>query len=152
MKYQAWPWEEINNVVANQTETSANSERNDRFTCSVSDNYLQQKCVDSIPEGTKKRDKWAINQYETWAKQRLLLPGDSIDYPLPVNETCLKEATSKALDYWMAKFIFDIKKKDGSLNRRESLILIIVGINAFFKSSYRNINQQYVQPAYTTSM
>ena len=132
--------EEINEVIAKQPETSGNSERNNRFASPISDNDLQQKYVDSIPKGTKKRNKWAINQYEMWAKQRQLLPGESVDYPLPKNEASLKEATVEALDYWMAKFIFEIRKKDGSVYRRESLISIIAGINAFFNSSNRNIN------------
>ena len=107
------------------------------FMSPVSDEQLSAAKRDNIPGGTLQRNNWSIALYIKWYRQRKNLPEEK--FPLPSKEELLTVST-ECIDYWLAKFIFELRKDDGTRYPRNSLISVIAGLNAFFKTHDRNVN------------
>ena len=129
--------EEIAEVMNQQIQTDKLDQylkpqnSHSQFT-NVTDEQLETVSKGLIPKGTKARNKWAIGLYAKWESNRFVLSGDNQTFPIPkANE--LKHASSQQLDYWLAKFIFEMSKSDGTRCPRDSLVSIVAEINTHLK-------------------
>ncbi len=109
------------------------------FSNPVGDDQLRKEQEQSIPKGTRKRNNWALNLYDEWSKQRRVTESDSQHILLPQVHQ-LANASVESLNYWFGKFIFELRKKDGTRYPRDSLVAVTAGLNAYFKSKKRYLN------------
>ena len=105
-----------------------------RFAAPVSDVNLELRKLENIPKGTRNRDKWALNIYTNWFRQRSITEGDSTEIPIPCASS-LHSSDVSAIDYWFAKFILEVRKKDGLHYPRNTLISLIAGLNSHLAPS-----------------
>ena len=84
-----------------------------RFAEPVSDQQLQKRAAEQVPDGTKNRNKWAVTLYNSWAHDRQSLPDESALHPLPRDFKYLLQSTISSIDYWISKLIYEIRKKNG---------------------------------------
>ena len=99
-----------------------------RFAQALSDEDLQSMRDSCIPDGPKKRKKRAIGLYEKWRIKREIYEHET---NLPTKNEILS-ATNQQLDYWLPKFICEVRKMNGEMYPRDTLIAITAGINAHF--------------------
>ena len=99
------------------------------FAAPISDETVSLRVMANTPQSTRNRDKWSLNVYEKWHKQRPVTSGDA-DIPLPSRYE-LKSADQSSVDYWLSKFILEIRKKDGSRYPRNTLISLVAGMNSY---------------------
>ena len=91
------------------------------FASPTSDDQLQTMRNNEISEGTKQRNNWSLSLYSAWYSQRTILPEERFQLPLKEG---LRSASDECIDYW-TKFIFELRKSDGSWYPRDSLLSIV---------------------------
>lgn len=138
-----------NNMISGLTTHEINEAMNQQYTFNELDEYLHvspktsqfsnatDKQIEDasnnlIPKGTKARNKWAVGLYMKWEAQRFSMSGDDQTIPIP-KASELKHASLQQLDYWLAKFIFEVVNSNGGRYPRDSLISIVAGINSHLK-------------------
>lgn len=85
-----------------------------------------------IPERTKKQNRWAFNVWREWARKRNMLEdsfaGVHKGVPLDVGQ-----ANEEELDYWLCKFVMEIRRKDGHPYPPHTLMQIVMGIQRYLR-------------------
>lgn len=109
-----------------------------QFAPPVDDTTLTTLQLNSIPKGTKNINSWACNLYSQWHSQRTIENGDDLCIPLP-SPYQLAHATDRQINYWISKFIYEIRKKDGSMYPRSTLIALVAGLNSLLQKNDENI-------------
>ncbi|CAK8685214.1 unnamed protein product [Clavelina lepadiformis] len=93
---------------------------------------VQPTDTPGIPERTKKQNRWAFNVWREWARKRNLtsegIPGAVGRVPLDVGK-----ATEAELDYWLSKFVQEIRRKDGNPYPSHTLMQIVMGIQRYLR-------------------
>ena len=90
------------------------------FAAPVSDEDIVKARVESVPKKTREDTKYCVNLWEEWRNYRLQHTTATI--PL------LLEMTNGDLQYWMTRFIMEVRKKDGSSFPPNTLHHICCGI------------------------
>ncbi len=95
----------------------------------------RQKYVDdmkkaSIPQKTKLNTDWAVKVWTDWAESRnaRLLPKEN---PFSVS---ICDLTVSEMNFWLSRYILEIRKKDGQPYPPNSLYSLYVGYNVFLPS------------------
>ena len=105
---------------ATSSETS-----HSRFAAPLSDSTIRDLNQSIIPKKTTQRDNWAHNALKDWQVQRTALPDELY------KETFQKELqvwTDSELNYWIPKFIYEVRKKNGSRYPANSLVSLVSGL------------------------
>lgn len=110
-----------------------------QFTSPIADSTLKDNQINSTPRGTVTRNKWAISLYEKWQKQRIVTKGDDENFNLPSKEE-LKNAEKCVINYWFAKFIYEVRRQDGNRYPRNTLVSMVAGLNAHFLCNGRSLS------------
>lgn len=119
------------------TSTSKPTNSVHLFSKPTDDESLEKLKMKSIPWGTRQRNSWALALYSKWHSQRELLNDEK--FAIPTKDGLLL-SNVECLNYWLPKFIFELRKSDGSRYPRNSLISIVAGFNQYFQSNDRHIN------------
>ena len=106
----------------------------------ISDQQPEERAYEQVPEGTKNRNKWAVNSYNSWAFDRTLLTDESAFCPFPRQFNDLISVPKRLIDYWISKFIYEIRKKRGERYPRNTLVSITAGINSSFQENQLEVN------------
>ena len=104
----------------NNKSTSCES---NRFAQPVSDETLKRMKVISKPANTQNRNGWALRQFNEWKTNIMNLKTEP-EFP-ENNFVCWDK---ESLNYWLAKFITETRKKDGTRYLRNSLVSLIAGL------------------------
>ena len=103
--------EEVLRPQAPGPRRSALSEHCDgRFACPLSEDSFKDSVKERVPRSTNSNTRWAYNLWKEWRIWRQFRPETKEDslWPIPT----LKEGTVKCLDYWLARFITEIRRQD----------------------------------------
>lgn len=76
----------------------------------VSGEQLQAAKSDNIPGGVLQRNNWFIAFYVKWSGQRKVSSKENFSSPSKELLTVFTEC----INYWLAKFIFELRKNDGT--------------------------------------
>lgn len=85
-----------------------------------------------IPERTKKQNRWAFNVWREWARKRNALE-DSFIGPYKGVPLDVGQAGEEELDYWLCKFVMEIRRKDGNPYPPHTLMQIVMGIQRYLR-------------------
>ena len=120
-------------ALMNEFEQPGEQETATRFSEPQSDKRIQSLKKNSVPVATLRRNQWSLNLFTDWQKQRRehFLPDESFTNELKLQ---LCEITTPVLDYWLGKFILEVRKRDGSRYPRDSLVSIVAGLNVNIKA------------------
>ena len=99
---------------------------------------MDLKIRSRIPKNTNKANEWALKVYEQWASfRRDQMDTLLSDVTLPLH---LTDGTNCELNYWLSKFIMEIRRQDGTDYPPNSLTNIISGIQRQLRENGRNVN------------
>lgn len=136
---------EINETIPSTSTTTRTIERpaenetiSKRFN-EVSDKEIEKAKAMSIPKGTQCRNTWAINLYEVWSASRVIGKDDNNDMILPRSRNDLQTTPVRDINYWLGKFIYEVRKKNGDYYPRDTLVCLTAGLNHNI-SQTRSIN------------
>ena len=101
---------------------------NSRFALPVTIEQITKKKSSMIPKGTRKRDIWAMNVFDSWRENRKHHILEEEEGKRNALEKDTAELTTEELKYWIPKFIAEIRKQDGSLYPGDSLVSIVSGL------------------------
>ena len=105
-----------------------------RFRQPITDAELQVTHMQVIPKNTVRNTTWSMNVWKEWTTyQRCVC--SLLDCP-PHLLLC----TPQQLDYWMSKFILEVRKADGALYPPNSLHQIICGIQRYVRKHQPAVN------------
>lgn len=107
-----------------------------RFSCILTNSDVENLKVSRIPLATIKRNKWANNIFKEWAKARKEheLNDDEILYNLSMDLNVLSD---EELNFWLSKFVLEIRNMKGKRYPRDSLISVIAGIQQILLENKR---------------
>ncbi|XP_048775614.2 uncharacterized protein LOC125680217 [Ostrea edulis] len=101
--------------------------KNERFE-PVSDDEIQRLIDSQKNPNTRKNTTWAIETFNKWRAERDNVP-------------LLTEMNSESLNYWMQRFVLEVRKQDGSEYPPRSLYYIVCGLLRFIRDeNIHNVN------------
>lgn len=83
-----------------------------RFEQPLSETDFKSEIAGRVPANTQRTTKWAVDIFNEWRMYRNSLEMTVLDTKWPIPD--LKDGETSLLDYWLARFITEIKKQDGS--------------------------------------
>lgn len=89
--------------------------QNRRFAEAVSDNDLQQLIESQSNPNTRRNTKWSVEMFNKWRESRENVP-------------CMKEMNAEMLNYWLQRFVLEVRKQDDSEYPPRTLYFIVCGL------------------------
>ena len=122
--------ESINTCIDDASEnTTPSNGTSSRFATPITEAELEKECKASVPANTLKRNKWVVNLFEKWYNERHCVENDDRKY-FPKPNTKTEHLSKEQLKYLIPKFIFEVRKTDGSMYTQGTLVSIISGIQS----------------------
>ncbi len=110
-----------------------------RFAKPISEQELTDLRKSAIPSNTKMTTEWGVRLWNEWATSRV---GKKSDKPeiLPLSTPLLELPTSD-LAHWLAKFVLEVRKKNGSEYPPKSLYALVCCFKRYFETNkIHNVN------------
>ncbi|XP_062618379.1 uncharacterized protein LOC134279995 [Saccostrea cucullata] len=92
-----------------------NESQNRRFAEAVSDDDLRQLIDSQKNPNTRRNTKWCVEMFNKWRASR-----DNVPY--------MKEMNAKMLNYWLQRFVLEVRKQDGSEYPQRTLYFNVCGL------------------------
>jgi len=88
-----------------------------------------------------KANSWSFTVWNTWAIHRNSLPETRQDrrFPVPVDLLVIDD---ESLDYWLSRFVFEVRRQDCKPYPPNSLFNIVAGIQRFLRKE-RNYSVEF---------
>ena len=83
-----------------------------------------------VPENTEASTRWAMKNYNAWAKTRSLIEPDN-----PVPHDLLSRNDPELVCKWLCCFVLETRKEDGSEYPPSTIRSLVSGINQVIKSN-----------------
>ena len=120
-----------------EVEKKENPGRNIVVVC---DNEVEKRRESRIPANTKVNTSWAVRCWEEWAVERnvKVRKNSSKEKYYEVNPD-IKKVANEQLDYWLGKFVLEIRKKKepGSVYPPNTLYQMCCGLQRFLRDNGR---------------
>ena len=100
-----------------------------RFAPPMSDSEVQQAKKFAVPKRTTKDTAWCISLWEQWRKARNSRSKEQVP-----SDICML-TTSQLLQYWLSRFVLEVRKKDGQEYPPGTLYHIVCGIMRFLRQN-----------------
>ena len=101
-----------------------------RFMMPVSPTKMNEICDGYVPRNTKKATEWALRLFREWRDNRNLVTSTQDQCP----STLLEEPRSDLLNYWLSRFVVDIRREDRQAYPPSSLNNILAGLYRYCRS------------------
>ncbi|XP_060572336.1 zinc finger MYM-type protein 3-like [Ruditapes philippinarum] len=105
-----------------------------RFEKPLSSDDIKKKQRNTVPYNTTKNNNWAVHVWREWAENRNLQPETKQEpgYPIPVE---IEQFRSYAeMDFWLQRFICEIKRKNGEFYPPTTLQNIAAGLQRYLRN------------------
>ncbi|XP_060562287.1 zinc finger MYM-type protein 2-like [Ruditapes philippinarum] len=105
-----------------------------RFEKPLSSDDIKKKQRNTVPYNTTKNNNWAVHVWREWAENRNLQPETKQEpgYPIPVE---IEQFRSYAeMDFWLQRFICEIKRKNGEFYPPTTLQNIAAGLKRYLRN------------------
>ena len=93
-----------------------------RFKPPTSESEMMEITKGFVPENTKKSTTWATRVFKEWVLERNV----SAEEQCPVD--LVQKPDPKLLNFWLCRFVTEVRKKDGSPYPPRSIHLILAGL------------------------
>lgn len=107
------------------------------FASPVSNDDIKNCEKEAVPKNTENRNKWAAKLFNNWKTNRESLTEEH-DFV-----ECLKEDFTswnpEQLNFWVPKFLYEIRKKNGDRYPGNTLVSILSGLQALINAA-QNVN------------
>ena len=111
-----------------------------RFANPVTTEVLDSIRKSGIPEKTKQSTSWSLNVWKEWSKERNAVP---FTEELEKNHALVEQFTDlplESIQFWLPKFIVEVKKSNGENYPAESLYGLCCGLQRSLRENDRVIN------------
>ena len=109
--------------------------RKGRFNPPVDEAYLENLHEHGKAKNTKKDTMWSVGVFSTWRLSRMLnIEGKPIEYSPNIPELN-KDIKMEDLDFWLARFVCEVNRVDGSPYPATSLKHICAGIQRHLREN-----------------
>ena len=130
------PFANVSNVAPNayskeQTSTEQSTTLA-RFPKPLSASQIEQKCKPSIPKNTQVNTSWAVSVFDQWVAHRNRQACSASD-KCPISLLTTVHPTG-AVDYWLAAFILEARRKDGEFYPPNTVRNILAAIFRHMKA------------------
>lgn len=96
----------------------------------MSATQVLQRQSDAVPKKTKQNNNWSVSTsiWKEWAANHNECPATKSEpgFPIPLNVGLITDYS--LLDYWMQRFVLEIRRKDGKPYPPSTLTQIVNGI------------------------
>ena len=99
-----------------------------RFKFISSDTDIKDRAHTAVPKNTRRRNKWALNTYSTWAIWR----NNNRLNEMKITNTLDKMDTSE-VTFWLSRFVLEVRKKNGELYPPSSLVSLVMGLQSHIR-------------------
>ena len=103
------------------------SSTSSRFATPITEEEITEKRKSAIPDKTKKDTQYCISVWEEWREHRRQTTSSTIP---PLNSI-----TPSELQYWLLRFIHEVRKKNGSEYPPNTLLHLCTGIVRYLRSN-----------------
>ena len=109
-------------------------QRSVRFAAPVTEEDLLMKITGSIPKVTRKSTAWATTTWKDWATNRQTAGNE---FPPKLNEI-----TNEHLNYWLSRFVVEVRNKQGNQYQGSSLYGLCAGAQRQVRAQRRILADQ----------
>ncbi|XP_045215158.1 zinc finger MYM-type protein 2-like [Mercenaria mercenaria] len=134
------------NDTSNQAENKENTQQKCatvcRFQKPLSTVYIKNKQRNAVPANTTRSNIWAINMWKEWAENRNLQPETASEPGFPIPLDIGNFQSYLEMEFWLKRFICEIKRKNGEHYPPATLQNIAAGIQRYLrteKSMHENL-------------
>ena len=116
----------VTSVFPNQlTSSSLPPTCSSRFARPKTNEEIDAEIEKRVPKRTKTDTKYCVNLWEQWRKSRQNQTDEQIDN--------IEALTNEKMDYWLTRFILEVRKKDGSEYPPNTLYHITAGLMRYVR-------------------
>ena len=108
-----------------------------RFGLPVNDNEVVERSKQSIPPNTQRRNNWAMN---TWTKWALARNNQCVEQTGTMSSDKwtkiikpLTDMTDEEMQYWISKFILEVRKEDGTEYPPKTILSLVMGLQSHIR-------------------
>ena len=108
-----------------------------RFAEPVADGEVEERSRAGIPKNTQRRNKWAVNTWIKWSiarnNRRIVEEDDNVmSDKFTKILISLDHMPDDQLNYWVAKFILEVRKEDGSMYPPKTVFALVMDVISTF--------------------
>lgn len=109
-----------------------------RFALPINDEEVEIRSKSGIPKNTMRRNKWALNTWTKWSiarNNRREVEADidhSHDKWTKIT-SCLDKIIDEELDYWLSKFVLEVRKENGAEYPPKTVLSLVMGIQSYLR-------------------
>jgi len=102
-----------------------------RWGTPVSDAEVEKVRKDGIPKATQKQTQWCTTVWKEWAAYRrsVIIEPNETAHQLLVD---IDKMSKEDLQYWLVKFVEEVKQKDGNSHPPDTVYQIVVVLVELF--------------------
>ena len=127
-------------VSENSTKANAEIKNNSfRFAEPLSEAELASKIKLAVPKATLYKNAWAVKVFETWREERISRASFNKKIPC-LEKKALEDMLDEELGKYLAMFIAEVRKKDGTEYPPQSLHGIISSLQNHMRLQGREVN------------
>ena len=106
-----------------------------RFADPLTDFDVKQQQKNAIPMKTRKSNNWAVGLWKEWAENRNTKIQTTVEpgYPIPTTIGGFDKDYS-LMDYWLQRFILEIRRKDGNPYPPNTLVQITSALQRYLRT------------------
>ena len=107
---------------------------------------IESIMLENIPKATKKKRQWAVNHFKCWGEKRNDIitntagTSDNSEYQNPFPNKNIELFTDDELNYFLPRFILEVRSSDNDLMRPKTLMELVINIQQFI-NQHRKASQ-----------
>ena len=104
-----------------------------RFSAPTSPSKMRKICEGYVPRNTGKATDWAVRVFQDWRTARNKSVGAAEQCP----ETLLEKPIAEPLNYWLSRFVVEVRREDGNPYPPSSISNNLAGLYRYTKALVR---------------
>jgi hypothetical protein len=107
---------------------------NGRFAAPLSESEIENKKKETIPKNTQSANSWATAVWRDWARFRNTHDSTIQELGSPIPEDIGDFMEFCSMDFWMQRFVHEIRRQDGKPYPPETLKQITAGLQRYLRN------------------
>ena len=91
---------------------------------------VDEKILQATPMNTIRRNKWATSLFYTWFNGRIAMDEMDVAFKSNMDNIDICDFSIDQLNHWLPKFLFEVRKRDGSLYPQSTLVSLLAGLQS----------------------
>ena len=105
-----------------------------RFKKPLSSNDIRNKQKNAVPQNTSRNNTWAVGVWREWVQSRNKQPETALEPGFPIPLDIDKFPSFADMDYWLQRFICEIRRKNGEPYPPSTLQNIAAGLQRYLRT------------------